>query len=732
MLQHCRSQQTLTTNETFAMNILPNFLTAPIAASALSGLLAFMPNPFLSQIGLAGSMGLGGYAVATAQTDPRKQRQEKGMSADRQVRQLKQELSDIQVRIRNLSRDKANLASELTQTQAARTGLVDKVKSLELALGDKASSPVLDICEYTQHLTKLNEAIAAKNAELAELATALEAANAGTESRVAAVKAETLLTGSTRLELEAQIERLTDDKQKLAAAYKSLHSALESAGIQYDAELSELGGLKEAQDEQALATIQHWKNQAANLAARIAELEADAKKPGRFGGLGAADVMGNKLIDFLNDNGVLMAAVESDPDPDKGLLVTLKPASHTSSIEVKNLMPRCESSLALHSLPTVSLGNGNYHFRLAVDPLKNTTETVKLTSNIKRLEKAVDVANHLFIFGSSGSGKSVFLDNAIWLGKCLWPDAKLDLCDPKYPYTKWSNLKPTTLGAEATVDAVIGMAKKMKERLNDASEAHQATGVIPDYPRQIFAIDEATVAYDEAKVLDMGERKGDKLAQNFGVSVASVLRLGRALGFKGYLLSQTMLVSKLGLNTGDYGNATCIFLNGMIDRALKGELKDLFEADDITAIEKELERRRTQNQSHIGLVADSNTGELFLFEAPRPGFYHDRFEAENTKSIFPAQEPLRTPAQISAKTANLGVPECAAVAGECTDTPPAQATHSPAQPSAQSSAQPRAKCPKCSEGSTELERAQPLSSGKFRFRCVNDGCKAKTFSAFPE
>ena len=83
-----------------------------------------------------------------------------------------------------------------------------------------------------------------------------------------------------------------------------------------------------------------------------------------------------------------MSAVETDPNPDKGLLVVLKPACHTSSIEVKNLMPRCESSLGLHSLPSVSLGNGNYHFRLAVDPIKNA-ETVKLGSNLKRLEKAI-------------------------------------------------------------------------------------------------------------------------------------------------------------------------------------------------------------------------------------------------------------------------------------------------------------------------------------------------------
>ena len=42
----------------------------------------------------------------------------------------------------------------------------------------------------------------------------------------------------------------------------------------------------------------------------------------------------------------------------------------------------------------------------------------------------------------------------------------------------------------------------------------------------------------------------------------------------------------------------------------------------------ELERRREQGQQFLGLVSDLLNDELFLFEAPRPGFYHDRFVAE--------------------------------------------------------------------------------------------------------
>ena len=447
------------------MTIVSNYLTAPIAASALSALLAFAPNPTLSQLGLAGSMGLGGYAVATAKADPRRQKQERGMSTDRQVRQLKQELSDVQTRIRNLSRDKKQLAGELTQTQAARAALITKVKSLQAVAGEKANTPAVDICAYKQQLQSLNDAIADKDAQIAELSTALEAANDGTGARVAAVKAETLLTGSKRFELESEINELTEDKQKLSTAYKMLNSALENAGLKYDAELSELGGIKEAQDKQALATIHHWKQQAAQLSARINELEAEAKKPGRFGGLGAADVLGNQIIDFFQSKGIQFAAHETDPDLDKGLLVSLKPETPVDLEVIRRLMGELQIATNTHSVPKVSFEHRIYRFRLANNEPFRATNQAPLNSNLDRLESTVDTANHIRIVGPSGSGKSVALDNLIWIGRCLWPDAKLDLLDPKYPFTDWSSLEPTVKGAEAVVDAVIEISERMNVRL---------------------------------------------------------------------------------------------------------------------------------------------------------------------------------------------------------------------------------------------------------------------------
>ena len=59
---------------------------------------------------------------------------------------------------------------------------------------------------------------------------------------------------------------------------------------------------------------------------------------------------------------------------------------------------------------------------------------------------------------------------------------------------------------------------------------------IPEYSKHILAIDEATVALTEARRLDVLERKGEKLPAQFGGSLGSLLRLGRALNFRGYSL----------------------------------------------------------------------------------------------------------------------------------------------------------------------------------------------------
>ena len=207
------------------------------------------------------------------------------------------------------------------------------------------------------------------------------------------------------------------------------------------------------------------------------------------------------------------------------------------------------------------------------------------------------------------------------------------------------------------------------------------------------------------------------------------MRLGRALNFKGYFLSQSPLVSKVGLNNGDFDNAASVFLNRAIDKALLTELKDLYAPEKLSAIRNELDRRRAAGQDWLALVSDPLNDEVYLVEMPARGFYHARYLAENADSSFSAEGPNPTVPPKEGKTveplqANDGKP-----VGEATtlDTKGTLTTTSP-----QATAAPSQRCPKCSERTTKLKQSAPLKSGKFRFVCQNSKCDKKSFSALSE
>jgi hypothetical protein len=708
-------------------NIL-TFISPTLIASGASALLTFAPNPLISQIGFAGSMALGGYAMADRKE--RTGKTDKAISGDRRVRDLHHELADVKHRLRLTSTDLKKRIEAHQETERARQGLIGKVKALETAIGpNKAASPLIDTCAYTRRLEALQSQLEATQERLADAEVALDNERASYESRVAKARQDALMTPSKRLELEEALGQAIADKTALTAAYHELQSALEQAGLIYDAELDQLATVKESLDGEALATIQHWKGQAMTLAARVQELEAEAKKPARFGGTGSADVTGNKVIDFFESKGIQFAAHETDPDLDKGLEVSLRPVTPCDLETIRRYMGELQVATNTHSVPKVTYSQRCYRFRLAVNEPFRTAAMPKLTSNLKRLEKAIDLANHLRIVGSSGSGKSTFLDNAIWAGRLAWPDAVFELADPKFPFTPWSSLEPKYCGAEATVDAVIAISELMEKRMDKATEAKKSGLDIPDFPRYILAVDEATVALSAAKRLDVLERKGDKVAVNFGLSLSSLLRLGRALGFKGYFLSQSLLVSKVGLNEGDFENATSIYLNAMIDKALSTELKELFTPDKLTAISREYDRRKEAGQAYIGLVADTNRDELFLFECPTPGYYYDLYTQKNGTPVSGYIGVIPT------------VPQASPKAGEPLEDNDGSHSHTEAasspveaSPTTDNGTIPHltARCPECLERSDKLKQKTPLKSGKYRFKCVNKDCKTTSFSALSE
>lgn len=695
-------------------------LGAPLAGLAATLGLTFVPGD-LSSLAVLPSAAYTGYAIAEKTRDSSKGRLQDQLALEIQRRKEKTaRIQDLEQRDRTYRQTQERLQEQLRLEQ----GLVQKLRA-ELNRGSRRQTS-----EAQQLRLKYGQELQALKDQLAQETAVNDRLNEHVSTQQAAISQGRVLKSDVRLELESQIEDLEGDIAEWQERYAQLESGIDSASGEVIGTIQGLVDKNGEQYQNARQQTEAILTELAQAENRIKDLERELDKPARFGGLGTADIVGNSLIDFLMSNDVLMQAVETDPDPDRGLMVRLKPVTAVAVADIEKLMPQLEVFLKLYGLPTVVYKNGSYAFRLAVDKPLTGPGKVKLTNNLKRLETAIDLANHIRLVGPSGSGKSTVLDNLIWLGKCLWPDATLDLFDPKYPFTEWSSLIPTYKGSEDTVTGIDALATAMDNRMSKATSAADNGLELPQFSRHIFAIDEAAEAYTRAKQIDRKEGRGSKVAQSFADNLSSLLRLGRALDVKGYFLSQSALCSKVGLNVDDFDNATSVFLNAAIDKALTDELKDRYSAQQLTATRKEYDRRKAEGQTYIGLVSDLNNDDLFLFEAPRPGFYKDRYDAENGVQVsgrFDASTPARQPS-----AQNVQTPATTTGAASADLSPAA----SPAQPSAavrQPLAQPahthRAICPECSQASTKLERSKADSKGRFRFKCENDSCASKTFRA---
>ena len=153
------------------MNILPAFIAPSVAASALAGLLAFVPNPAVSQIGLAGSMGLAGYSYAIGKTrDDKQKRPGSSVTRDREIRNLHQQLSDLQGRIRKADRERNEALKGQESARAANTATVKRLKVVQAATkSEAANSPAIDTNAYTARLNELKSDIAAKDERIENL-----------------------------------------------------------------------------------------------------------------------------------------------------------------------------------------------------------------------------------------------------------------------------------------------------------------------------------------------------------------------------------------------------------------------------------------------------------------------------------------------------------------------------------------------------------------------------------
>ena len=584
-----------------------------------------------------------------------------------------------------LEMERVQLIAELYETAVEEVVLHEAMAGLELQFENKAAYELTQRKKLKSEITKAR----------ADLHTQLSEAH----ERIEAL--ETALAEKTQLATQ-MIDEISGD---------------------VNGKLTQIGGKASAQD----ALIQSLKAQLDESRKSIKALTYR-----RFDTVGTDNAHGNRLIDAMAKRGCTYGAFHHEREGHNGRLKVWLTLIDSPLQKAQNALDDIEADLSLWATPSVKVSRGMHLFTLATE---QEHKKIQLPAdNLNRFEKDFDKANHIRLVGPTGSGKSTFLDNIIWLGRCLWPLAKMELLDPKAPFTVWQGGIVPDFKNMDCVSAIANISERLQMRFADANKVAEKHGNDSDeFNRYVealapylFVLDEAQYLYRMARGEDQKTSPKGKEANLVRDSLLDCLGVGRALNVKGYFITQSAKCSKLGMNDDDFDNATSIFLGSAIGNALDGELKGEFSDAKLSKVRAEYHHRKQLSQQYLAMISYSESDTLYLIQCPQPGFYHNRF--------LQAQTDFDPGAQVEGQNAERS--ECRegqqGATGESTQfVPMAVPTPAPAYSRAAPIKEGQAACPSCGVFSETIRDGLANSLGKVKFACKNKACKKKKFSAVP-
>lgn len=680
------------------------------AVAGVSLLLLLAEAPVLVIFGLMGGMAGGAYALATCTLATTIQRSESRLEAELRTLaarqdEVKKERDRIKAELLLLEAQASKMKSDAESLQANVKAQFDAdIQAARKALAQEFRDKGDDLAaEYARKVKSLEDE---KLDRIKFHKSKLVGDNAQLFKRCEEL--ETLL--------EQRDEYLKREFNRRLESYGNAYEEMQKAILAQGATVGEARASFEAQYQVLI-------DERDRLAKAVRRLQA----PKRFRRTTDNDLRGNKILDFYKSKGLLLEG-EDWSEKFNHVEFYLFPMPQVTFADVETHLKDLGLHLGVYAKPKAVVEDGFIKLTVQVG---NKPEEITVPSRpLTKLETTIEQCNHVTVVGASGAGKSVFMDNLIWMGRAIWPDSEETIFDPKFQLENWSEgIAPTYKNAKC-VPAIGELSKALYARLEEYEELTDQ-GIEPQvYPKHQFIVDEAEQLFMHAQDLHIEDPKPKYPAQ-VSRSFTRLLNLGRALNVRGYFVRHKDLVKPLGLNDGQFDGCVNIFLGkGHILKALNKGLTALYSDAELEIIKAEYEKRLKLGQKFIALVADILKNDIYLIEMPRPGYYADQYAHKIGKPIFPGfkgsapstatcADQVETAETVAIDTAPSSTEICADEASAELAPDSTKGSTDLAQLLAQGT-----HCPNCSVHSAVYKRKKPTKKGEVTVTCKTPNCES--------
>jgi len=537
---------------------------------------------------------------------------------------------------------------ELTQVQAYALEQLnqerDKIVLKEMQFQRQQEKLESERHQLQAEHKQLDQWLAQQKQSLAQQKEALESREVTLETRLAQQYQEHLQ------ELQSREQALRDHELAFEAQLEQRVLAEETRLKELEAQMGENFERLWSEREQLYSAVV---NKAMTEAYRL-------KQPDKTSGATHEELLADKVIDLFHQHGIIVKRPVVEPKPHNKFELTFtilpvdpvvnknrgadEPEYITNLVDafklidtrlhegVKAVVPGCESR------PKVEMVYGG--IKLAIDisgidweaqaqERKRAKEPQVIEADPNWLLLVAETGNHFRITGPTDSGKSVLADNLVGALRAVFGTLSVTLADPKYPFTEWTTFEPNFKGAEECLVGVGKLERLVDSRFIQARLDKDAGRPIREFPAELFALDEAEILMDEARLRDDIDPPGRgqlSMQRNLARMLRKGLKLGRGLtkkkgkGLKVLYVAQSPLCSRLGLNRDDFDQSVNIFIGENIPRALEEELKGKVSAADKAFWLDQYHMRIERGDTYFCLVKLPGK-RPFIATMPLPGTY---------------------------------------------------------------------------------------------------------------